>query len=101
MKHSIHENGKVVLIFALVAGLFMLPRTSIANDLNTCMSEMMHQVSDSMTIGELRLECEKQIQIGVYLEKDKQVSAVSERLRQDKKIFLNLLPLWRINRTIS
>jgi phospholipase A1 len=41
-----------------------------------------------MTIGELRLECEKQIQMGVSPEKDKQVSAVSERLRQDKKHIL-------------
>ncbi len=52
------------------------------------MTEMMHQVSESMTIGELRLECEKQIQAGGYPEKDKQVSVVSVRLRQDKKHIL-------------
>ena len=84
MRNPVLQKGKAVLIFVLVAGLFMLPRTSIANDLNTCMTEMMHQVSDSMTIGDLRLECEKQFQTGTYPEKDKPVSAMSKRLRQDK-----------------
>ncbi len=62
MSKPVLQERKVVFIFVLVAELFMLPRTCLANDLNTCMTEMMHQVSDSMTIGELRLECEKQVQ---------------------------------------
>ena len=83
MRNSISQNGKVVLIFILSAALFMLPRTSSANDLKTCMTEMLDQVSDSMTIAELRLECEKQIHDGTYPEKSEQPSALSERLRQD------------------
>jgi len=83
MRNSISQNGKVVLIFILSAALFMLPGTSSANDLKTCMTEMLDQVSDSMTIAELRLECEKQIHNGTYPEKSEQPSALSERLRQD------------------
>jgi len=84
MRNPVLQNGKGFFIFLLAVGLFILPRISIASDLNTCMTEMIHQVSDSMTIGELRIECEKQVQMGASLEKDKPVSVVSERLRQDK-----------------
>jgi len=84
MRNSVLQNGKTVYVFLLVAGLYMLPITSTASDLNSCMTEMIHQISDSMTIGELRFECEKQVQTGTYPEEEKQVSAVSERLRQDK-----------------
>lgn len=85
MRNSVLQNGKVFFIFLLAVGLFTLPRISTARDLKTCMTEMLHQVSETMTIGELRIECEKLVQSGrPYPEEEKQVSAVSERLRQDK-----------------
>ena len=87
MRNLVLQNGKVVLIFIMATAFFMLPRTSIANDLKTCMAEMMHQVSESMTIGELRLDCEKKIQTGAYPD-DKQISAASKRLRQDERHIL-------------
>lgn len=83
MRNSVSQNGKVFFIFMMSAALFMLPSVSIANDLKTCMTEMLDQVADSMTIAELRLECEKQIHEGSYPDKSKQPSALSKRLRQD------------------
>lgn len=83
MGNPISKHGKVVLISVLAAGLSALPVSGIANDLKTCMTEMVHQVNDSMTIAELRLECEKKIHEGTFPEKGVKPSAVSERLRQD------------------
>jgi len=74
---------KGFLIVIMAAGLFILPRTSIANDLKTCMIEMLDQVNDSVTKGELRLECEKQIKAGTYTENDKQPDDLSLRLKED------------------
>ena len=83
MRNLVLQNGKIVSIFIMATAFFMLPRTSIANDLKTCMTEMLYQVSDSLTIAELRLECEKQIHEGTYPEKSEQPSALSKRLGQD------------------
>jgi len=58
MINSVSRNGKIVFIFFLAAGLFM-PSASIASDLKSCMVEILDQADDSVTIGELRLECEK------------------------------------------
>lgn len=83
MKNQISGNGKVVLFFLLSTALFMLPSASTANDIKTCMTEMLEQVTDSMTIAELRLECQKQIQAGTYPEKSEQPDIISKRLEQD------------------
>ena len=83
MRNQVSGNGKVVLFFLLSTALFMLPRVSTANDLKTCMTEMLEQVSDSMTIAELRLECQKQIQAGTYPEKSEQPEIITKRLEQD------------------
>ena len=43
----------------ILTTICFIPKSSQANDLNECMAGMMHQADDSMTIGDLRLECEK------------------------------------------
>lgn len=82
MKGFAFQNEQVVLIFFLSVCLFK-PGACIANDLKTCMAEMFDQVNDSVTIGELRLECEKRILVQTYPEKTKEPSALSERAKQD------------------
>ncbi len=84
MRNSVFQNGKVVLFFVLAAGLF-IPKKSMANDLEICITEMVLQVSDSMTIGELRSECEKQIQKETSPEENNQSPALAERAKQDKE----------------
>jgi len=49
------------------------------------MTEMMDQVSDSMTIADLRLECQKRLNAGTFQVGEKKETAVSERLRLDKE----------------
>lgn len=62
-----------------------VPQESRASDLTECMTEKMQQVSDATTIGELRLECQKQLQAGTSPAQDLEIPVASERVRQDKK----------------
>lgn len=77
------KNCKGFLIVIMTAGLLVLPGTSIADDLKTCMTEMFDQANDAITKGELRLECEKQIKAGTYPEDNKQPPDLSLRLKED------------------
>ena len=59
---------------------------AVASELDDCMVQAMHTGSDNTTIGELRLQCEKQIHAGSYTHKKVNGTAldpVEERLRQD------------------
>jgi phospholipase A1 len=56
-----------------------------ADDLTKCMADMLQQVDDAMTVGELRLQCQKQLQGGEYVTEAKKGAVVSERLREDKE----------------
>jgi hypothetical protein len=51
MGNPVPNHGKVLLISVLAAGWSALPGSGIANDLKTCMTELVHQVNDSMTIS--------------------------------------------------
>ena len=61
-----------------IAGL-SIPATSKATDLEECMAKTMQQASDTMTIGELRLDCQKQISAGTYASE----SCVRQVLRKE------------------
>ena len=56
-----------------------------ADDLFECMTSKLPQADDSMTIGELRLLCQKELQAGSFVVKEKAAEIVSERLRQDEE----------------
>lgn len=77
------KNCQDFMIVIVVAGLLVLPRTSVADDLKTCMTEMFDQANDAMTKGELRLECEKQIKAGNYPQNNEQPLVLSERGEAD------------------
>ncbi|MFT5699216.1 MAG: phospholipase A1 [Desulforhopalus sp.] len=70
--------------FLLFTGI-MSSQNSIAVDLSECMSAKMQQASDSMTVGTLRLECEKEIQNATYTAQEKEEGVASERTRMDKE----------------
>lgn len=74
----------LVMCMGLTAGA-LIPRQAIADDdLKDCMADMMDQVNDTMTIGDLRLKCQEQLHTGSYPLAEKESAVVSERLRQDK-----------------
>jgi len=50
--------------FCLLLTGIIAPNNATAGDLAECMTEKMLQANDSVTIGNLRLECEKEIQEG-------------------------------------
>ena len=66
-------------------GSLLVTGVAQAADLTECMTNRMQQANDEMTIGELRLQCQKQLRDGSFVTEEKQVGVVSERLRQDEK----------------
>ena len=64
---------------------FIMPGSSVADGLTTCMAEMMEQASDSTTMGELRARCAKQIENETLTAQDQQPAVVDQRLKQDKQ----------------
>ena len=76
--------GALSRAVALLGSLF-LPGLGQADDLTECMTSRMQQVDDTMTIGELRLQCQKQLVEGSFAAEEKQDAVVSERLRLDRQ----------------
>lgn len=66
-------------------GTLLITGVAQAADLTECMTNRMQQENDDMTIGELRLQCQKQLRDGSFVTEEKQVGVVSERLRQDEQ----------------
>lgn len=71
--------------FALLFGSLLMTGSGRADDLSECMIDKLQQADDKMTIGELRLLCQKQLHDSTFIVDDRQDEAVSERLRQDEK----------------
>jgi phospholipase A1 len=73
-----------IVLTGVFAVFFALPSAQ-ADDLKECMTQMMDQMSDSMTIGDLRLECQKRIHEGSFQAQEQDEAVVSERFRKDKE----------------
>ncbi len=74
------------ITMAGLASSFILLQGVQATELQDCMTKSLNIVKDSMTIGELRSQCEKQIDEGSYEEYGEEPKAlVRERLREDEK----------------
>ena len=81
-----HTLTTLVTLF----GSFTLATTSaygLSETVKKCMAEAMEKVADDMTIGQLRLECQKKTYQDYRLETDetKELSLVSERIREDNE----------------
>ena len=63
----------------------LLPGLGQTDDLTECMTNRVQQVEDVMTIGELRLQCQKQLHSGEYVAEAKPDTVVSQRLHKDKE----------------
>ncbi len=83
---QIHQQSiSYLAVLVMLTTICFMPKSSQADDLNECMTGMMQQADDSMTIGQLRLTCEKQIHAGTFSSPEKESQAVSERHRQDEE----------------
>jgi len=78
------QTGALPRAVALLGSL-LLAGLGQADDLAECMTSRLQQVDDAMTIGELRLQCQKQLQSGEYVTEAKPDAVVSNRLREDKE----------------
>lgn len=63
----------------------VLPGPVVADDLATCMTEMLLQSSDSTTVGEIRARCAERIESEAPVMQDNQPAVVIDRLKQDRK----------------
>jgi phospholipase A1 len=78
-------TGIVLLLFAA----FLLPGTGYSDDLKNCMMDAMESSEfDDMTVAQLRLKCEQDIESGRFFltQKDEtELAVVKERMRQDRE----------------
>ena len=74
-----------IQVSTALLGSLLITGVVQADDLTECMTNRMQQANDEMTVGELRLQCQKQLRDGSFVTEDKQVAVVSERLRLDRQ----------------
>lgn len=61
-RHGCHAGTPPLAVVLL--GSLLLSGLGQASDLTECMTDRMQQADDNMTIGELRLQCQKQLHSG-------------------------------------
>ncbi len=69
----------------MLASVSLLPLSAAADEMNACVSQKTQQADDSVTMGEIRQECKKQINTKTFVAQDTGSSAVAERMKADKK----------------
>lgn len=74
----------VAAMFCWVCMSAFIP-TVMADDLSDCISSMVGPKNDALTVGELRLLCQKMIHEGSFNGGSKEVAVTSERFRQDSE----------------
>ena len=77
-----------IQVSTALLGSLLITGVVQADDLTECMTNRMQQANDEMTVGELRLQCQKQLRDGSFVTEDKQVAVVSERLRLARQTVL-------------
>jgi phospholipase A1 len=85
--HSIPVLVNQCLVL-LGLSLLMMPGQLSAQELEECLLKKIRLARDSMTIGALRLECEKEIHAGTFVpDSDRKSKAplVTERIQEDKE----------------
>ncbi len=83
-KISSQQNMTCFVIAVLLAIGFFSPKKLIADEKSECMTTVIQQADNSMTIGELRLLCEKKIEEKNRTTQEKTDSLVSMRILKDK-----------------
>lgn len=76
--------GSGVHMAVLAVGL-ALPAMGHADGLTECMADSMQRADDTMTIGDLRRQCQEQLKSGEYVAQAPAEDIVSRRLRADRE----------------
>jgi len=69
----------------LLASISILPQSALADEMSACVSKMIQQADDSVTMGAIRQACKKRLNTATPLAQDIESSVVSERIKQDKE----------------
>lgn len=71
----------------MIAGLcgWVLADPVVADDLETCLTEMLLQSSDTTTVGEIRAQCAERVQAENPAELEDEPAVVVDRLTEDRK----------------
>jgi len=89
-KKCVHRSTTTCLLLA--ASLFVASSTLAGTvELEECMLRKIRLADDRMTIGSLRLECEKEIHAGTFMpdpDRQSKVPLVTERIQEDKQHIL-------------
>ena len=84
MKH----HGMLVVV---IVSCLLYPQTGKGNNFQDCMLQAIETAEDTMTIGELRLQCEKKVLTGSLSssqEDNEKIEVVEDRMRQDREHLL-------------
>ncbi len=68
----------------LLAGCFLFG-SARADDMGACMADRLQKVDDTVTVGELRRQCEEQLVEGGQIVEAQQEDVVSRRVREDRE----------------
>lgn len=82
------SRSNAILHCSLFFGLLSIATSAygVSEDVKKCMADALENAADEMTIGQLRLECQKKNQQEYPLElKNKKPALVSERIRKDRE----------------
>ncbi len=79
------DSLKYLNVLLVVLAGFIPGGPAVADDLETCLTEMLMQSGDSTTVGEIRARCAQRTQAELPDEEVIQPTVVSDRLEQDRK----------------
>lgn len=89
VNHYQKRNQILLLAVTLLVMLGLAASPSAgASDLKRCMSQMIHNVDDSMTIAQVRSACRKKLAQTKPTEEEQPATALEKRLRQDQNQIL-------------
>jgi hypothetical protein len=79
-------------VITLLLGGILLPASGRGDDLTDCMTGMMQQADDEMTIGDLRRLCREKLHQETLDEEDTPPAALSQRLERTGRMSFSRLP---------
>ncbi len=86
---QVGRNWWLYLSMIFIGALgFTTPALLMASDLKRCMSQMIHNIDDSMTIAQVRSACRKRLAHTKTADQEQPATALEKRLRQDQNQIL-------------
>ena len=85
IKQSVRKAAGYPYLLVAWLAVLVLPGMVVADELANCMTELLEQASDSVTVGELRTQCRQQMADEVTPEQAIPAVVVDDRLKRDRE----------------